>query len=103
MELTNEEKIAHINSLSDKELMDLMDSIGVGYDFTNGVLIDKERIIQRLTGQYQRQSNVTITYTYSGERIETKVKAPKIVATQYFNQQTRCYETRYTKVEDANA
>lgn len=71
MILNDQQKIDYINSLTDKELMELMDSIDVKYDLVDGVLIDKERIIQRLTSQYQRQSNVTITYTYSGERIET--------------------------------
>jgi len=67
--LSKREAREEINAMSDEDIMELLDSIDVSYDFVNGVLIDKEGHIKRLVGEASTPQNVIITYSYNGEKI----------------------------------
>lgn len=74
--LTQSQAKSAIINLTDQELMDLMDSVEMTYDYVNEVLIDRERIISRLIGEcLDCQGEVTITYTSRGKKTETKKSA----------------------------
>ena len=74
--LSKEEAFSKINVMTDEELIELLNQLDLPYDIVNGELINKEMIIQMLTG-VNPTPNVRITYTWKGEKQEQKIEAGK--------------------------